>query len=364
MIQIRVCTAAAAVLLCITQVTCFVSQQRQLPTSTLRSAQRQLSMSAESDRRNFLSTSLLGVVGILLPEAAKASVYIEIDRYGDKELRLGTVSKLRQQLRNRMLEDPSLAPGLLKLAINDALGYNAKTQTGGPDGSVKYEMDRAENDGLKEALSCCENIFSVMKRTSEITLSDVVAFGGGEAIQACGGPRIVVQLGRYDTKKGANPADPIPGYSFTSPTGDGIKAAFKRSGLGSREASVLLAALGTITAITEQAIRDKGDGDEEDDLVDSSWEKNLPNSFGGQSEIYGEKIGKGNFDTTYIDGILSKKAAAGGPLDTVLMKDEELTTFLRKYNKNNKAFTTDLSEAYGRLTLLGELYENRIQARD
>jgi hypothetical protein len=43
--------------------------------------------------------------------------------------------------------------------------------------------------------------------------------------------------------------------------------------------------------IAARAIEDKED-EEEDDLVDNSWEKNLPKSFGGQSEIYGEKLGQ------------------------------------------------------------------------
>lgn len=36
-----------------------------------------------------------------------------------------------------------------------------------------------------------------MQRTNEMTLADVVAMGGAEAIHAVGGPPILVQLGRY-----------------------------------------------------------------------------------------------------------------------------------------------------------------------
>ena len=43
-----------------------------------------------------------------------------------QELKLGTVSKIRQAWRNKMLESPELAPATLLLAINDALGFNAK----------------------------------------------------------------------------------------------------------------------------------------------------------------------------------------------------------------------------------------------
>ncbi|KAG5192292.1 heme peroxidase [Tribonema minus] len=338
-----------------------------LPTrSTLQPGlQSTACMSAASDRRDFLAASALALA-TLVPTASEASVYFEIDRYGDKELKLGTVSKIRQAWRNKMLADPSIAPAVLKLAISDALGYNAKTTTGGPDSSVVFEMDRAENKGLEAALKTSLAIRADMKRTSEVSLSDVIAFGGGEAIEATGGPRIVVQLGRYDEKKGANPAEPIPGYSFETPTGGGIKEAFKRAGLGAREAALLLGAVGMVKEITDEAIESKED-EEEDDLVDSSWEKNLPKSFGGQSEIYGEKIGKGNFDTRYISTILRRERKAPnelGPMDKALLQDQEVKSFLTKYDGNTKAFNADVAEAYSKMTLLGELYENRIQARD
>lgn len=39
---------------------------------------------------------------------------------------------------------------------------------------------------------------------------------------------------RYDEKIAPNPASPIPGYNFEEPTASGVKAAFKRAGLGCR----------------------------------------------------------------------------------------------------------------------------------
>lgn len=39
---------------------------------------------------------------------------------------------------------------------------------------------------------------------------------------------------RYDEKKGANPSPNIAGFNFEAPTAAGLKAAFKRAGLGTR----------------------------------------------------------------------------------------------------------------------------------
>jgi catalase (peroxidase I) len=258
-----------------------------------------------------------------------------------------------------------LAPTFLKLAITDALGFDAQTTAGGPDGSVAFEMDRPENEGLKAALNACQAIQKDLKRTSEVSLSDVIAFAGGESLLAVGGPRIAVQLGRYDSKA-ANPAANIPGFSFEKPTSDGFKAAFKRSGLGGKEMALLLSAMGSVQDVVDIALKEKQE-EEEDDLVDSSWEKNLPNSFGRPDEMYGARIGKADFGTSYITRILQKEKKNARDLnatDAALLSDQECRSYLLKYVGNEKAFGADVAEAYARLTLLGAAYESRMLSRE
>jgi hypothetical protein len=81
-----------------------------------------------ADRRGFLAAAVSSAAVALAVAPSEATVYFEIDRYGDKELKLGTVSKIRQAWRNKMLEKPELAPAILSLAITDALGYNARVR--------------------------------------------------------------------------------------------------------------------------------------------------------------------------------------------------------------------------------------------
>lgn len=54
-------------------------------------------------------------------------VFIDTDLYGDKELKIATINKLKQKLRDAINKDNTVAPYMLELAINDALGYNAET---------------------------------------------------------------------------------------------------------------------------------------------------------------------------------------------------------------------------------------------
>lgn len=94
-----------------------------------------------------------------------------------------------------------------------------QTNEGGPDGSILFELDRPENAGLKKGLEKLIKIKQEVQSTNEvrgrclgsegglvaegvvvllsqITLADIVAFAGATSIEAVGGPRISVQLGR------------------------------------------------------------------------------------------------------------------------------------------------------------------------
>ena len=121
---------------------------------------------------------------------ANAKVYFDTDVYGDKELKIATVNKIKQKLRNAILQDISVAPDLLKLAINDALGYDYSTTSGGPDGSIVFEMDRVENKGLEKALAVVLQVKKDLQRTNTVSLADIVAFGGAEALETVGCGRV------------------------------------------------------------------------------------------------------------------------------------------------------------------------------
>eukprot|EP00957_Ditylum_brightwellii_P110213 8406652-Ditylum_brightwellii.AAC.1 len=55
------------------------------------------------------------------PLPSMAVVYVDPDVYGDKELKVATVNKLRQNIRDAINQDPQLAPLFLKVALQDAL---------------------------------------------------------------------------------------------------------------------------------------------------------------------------------------------------------------------------------------------------
>jgi catalase (peroxidase I) len=104
---------------------------------------------------------------------------------------------MKQKLRNAILKDITVAPELVKLAINDALGFEIASGDGGPNGSILFEKDKTENESLKKAIDLVLGVKKEMQRTNTVSLADMVAFAGAEALETVGCSRITVQVGRY-----------------------------------------------------------------------------------------------------------------------------------------------------------------------
>jgi hypothetical protein len=106
-------------------------------------------------RRVFLRSALTGgaVAGSLLlqPAASPASVFFDTERYGDKELKVALINKVKQQLRALFEKQPELLVPFFRLALTDGLSYDKTTGEGGMDGSVMKKMDLPENAALVPA---------------------------------------------------------------------------------------------------------------------------------------------------------------------------------------------------------------------
>jgi len=295
---------------------------------------------------------------IVKPDSANAKVYFDADVYGDKELKIATVNKMKQKIRNAIIADISIAPDLLRLAINDALTFNAETKEGGPDGSVQFEMTRDENKGLEKAAAVIQSIKKELTRTNTISYSDLVAFAGGEALESAGCGRVLVQIGRFDAKQ---ETDKVTGllvnWSNLSP--DPTTKAFAYSGLGNREIALLLGALGEVTrVVTETQIAEAkalaAKKEEEDDDMDiNDAEPFVPVSFGAREATYGARVGKADFGVKYLSQLLKNKGTPE-PLGDCLIKDDKTKAFIQKYAGSESAFLKDVPEAYLRMSQLGQ----------
>lgn len=157
------------------------SQQARLFAFQDASSPRDLARSKLIDSSKIVASLLL-----LSAQTASAKVFIDTDLYGDKELKIATINKLKQKLRDSIIKDITIAPLLFQLAINDALGYESVSEEGGPDGSIQFELANDENKGLEKAVQVVQEIKKSLQRTNTVSFADIVAFGGAEALETAG----------------------------------------------------------------------------------------------------------------------------------------------------------------------------------
>lgn len=118
------------------------------------------------------------------------------------------------------------AAGVLRLVFHDAGTYEIDENSGGMNGSISYELDRPENKGLKKSLKILLEAKKTVDETITVSMSDVIAVAGAEAVSLCGGPKIPVQLGRLDSMV-PDPEGKLPEETLDA---IGLKQSFNRKG--------------------------------------------------------------------------------------------------------------------------------------
>ncbi|PPR06787.1 hypothetical protein CVT24_011287 [Panaeolus cyanescens] len=85
--------------------------------------------------------------------------------------------------------------------------FSITDQTGGVDGSIHFELDRAENIG--DGLIKTHTEYSG-QGSKYISNADVIAIGAAYSAANCGGPLIPIRGGRVDAKEAGKPGVPEP----------------------------------------------------------------------------------------------------------------------------------------------------------
>ena len=319
-------------------------------------------LAASSSRRQlihkaFVAAAATSVVPFVNAPGASAAVYVDPDRYGDKELKSATVNRLRQTIRDVLLKDATLAPCLLKIAIYDALTYNASTNEGGPNGSVvSVILSKDPPPSLVELRPAAEALvamYNVVKRTTETTMADIVAFAGSEAIESFGGPKSVVQLGKLDLSKGSPlpNSNQYPDLFASKRSGQEIVGQFAKAGLNERDIALLFGAIGSMERVLATRVEEEEEEEEENEMGDKAVF--IPSSFGAPSEIYGKSIGKMD-QTIFVEALADIKSKRLPKY--AVFGDEGVGKWVAKYSDKKGGFLKDLPYAYNRLTSLGTTY--------
>jgi len=321
----------------------------------------------ESSRRGFFlshtAAALLGAaaVGFGSPMAAQAVVQFDRGRYGDKELKIATVNKLKQTVGLAITEKPHLAGQLVRLAISNALSYVAATGEGGLDGSIREEVDQPENADVREAVELLERIRKDIKRTNEVTFADLLSYAGAEAIELVGGPRFSPQLGRGQTM---GPSKTSAHFDWGKIDAAEAVRAFERSGMSPKEAAVMISTVAWVDRITakEEAQRAERKSDNDDDDDDDIFQSEIPDTRVGMQK-YGETLGGKSTKLTaqYLKNLLrgGNTTEQASRLELVLLQSP-LRDYVEAYAKDNKSFTKDIAEVYQKLSLAGASYSSTL----
>ncbi|MCR9141090.1 MAG: 2Fe-2S iron-sulfur cluster-binding protein [bacterium] len=143
-------------------------------------------------------------------------------------------TRIRRELRRRISRDQS--PQYLRLLFHDAASARVDSGTGGCDGSVRFEMDRAQNENLRGCARVLTQIQTEFALNDvEVSFADLLVFAGALAVEICEGPQIPLETGRRDAE-GPTPEGFIPEETDALPT---LVERFAAMGLNTQDLVVL-----------------------------------------------------------------------------------------------------------------------------
>ncbi|KAK9990143.1 hypothetical protein SO802_025128 [Lithocarpus litseifolius] len=238
----------------------------------------------------------------------------------DKEY-LKEIEKARRDLR-ALISSKGCAPIMLRLAWHSAGTYDAKTKTGGPNGSIRNpgELKHTANAGLENAVKLCEE---VKAKHPKITYADLYQLAGVVAVEVTGGPSIDFVPGRKDSMESPEEGR-LPEANQDEKH---LRDVFFRMGLSDKD---IVALSGGHTL---------GKAHKERSGFESLPWTNDPLKF---DNSYFLELVKGD-----SKGLLKL------PTDKVLVKDPEFRRYVELYAKDEDAFFSDYAVSHKKLSELG-----------
>ena len=133
-----------------------------------------------------------------------------------------------------LLMQERCAPTVLRLALHDALTFDATTRIGGPNGSIRMEREQghAGNEGLQAMVDRLEGLRKDLG--GEMSFADLLHLGAAVAAEMIGGGRVAFRSGRKD-KRACPPRGRLP----DSDSPGSLEAVGRRAGLSIRQTVAL-----------------------------------------------------------------------------------------------------------------------------
>ncbi|KAK7309372.1 hypothetical protein RJT34_06037 [Clitoria ternatea] len=236
------------------------------------------------------------------------------------------IEKARRDLR-ALISNRNCAPLMLRLAWHDAGTYDAKTRTGGPNGSIrnKHELNHNANKGLEKAVEFCEE---VKVKHPKVSYADLYQLAGVVAVEVTGGPTIEFIPGRKDSLE-----SPPEGHLPDAKQGAShLRDIFYRMGLSDK------------------------------DIVALSGGHTLGKAHKDRSNFEGQWTRDPlKFDNSYFVELLKEESQdlLKLPTDKALVEDPRFRKYVELYAKDEDAFFVDYASSHKKLSELGFNVKNR-----
>jgi len=289
----------------------------------------------------------------------------------DAQMKLSS-SLVRKDVSQYLNDDPTVAGGILRLAFHDAAtrecDESGTSYTGGPNGSIKYEVGWSENRGIARPLRVVQSIYdNTGVNDMGLSFADCIALAGAESVEFAGGPRISIKLGRLDSseadaKKRRNVLQGSTDRSLVDTTlpsagldSDGLRLYFGALGLSEKEFVALSGAhdLGrhvTLLDMPKSCLKDLTRECLEIAPVLMPFVAEEPDRF---SNTYFKKL------LRWYDRNIELGEVAFIPTDVDLVVDEGLRTHVQHFAKDEASFFSTFTSAYQKLVDVGTVSSER-----
>eukprot|EP00172_Hildenbrandia_rubra_P001097 Plantae.Rhodophyta-Hildenbrandia_rubra.ctg16585.p1 GENE.Plantae.Rhodophyta-Hildenbrandia_rubra.ctg16585~~Plantae.Rhodophyta-Hildenbrandia_rubra.ctg16585.p1 ORF type:complete len:268 (-),score=57.84 Plantae.Rhodophyta-Hildenbrandia_rubra.ctg16585:2913-3641(-) len=231
--------------------------------------------------------------------------------------------KLREEFINLFKETPCM-PLIVRLAWHDAGTYNKSDNTGGANGTVRFEPEikHGANAGLKKAVDIMEKIH---QKYPSVSYADLYQLGSVVAVEYAGGPKIPFRFGRPDGKQEVcTPDGRLPDAAKRMPH---LRDIFYRMGFSDKEIVVLSGA------------HSLGGAHKDRSGYEGEWTPQ-PKKF---DNGYFVELLKADPDPKLLRM----------PSDMALMDEPEMKKLVETYAKDQSKFFDDYVEAHKKLSELG-----------
>jgi len=239
------------------------------------------------------------------------------------ETNLALIRRVKSRL-IQLYRDTPCMPIMVRLAWHDAGTYDAASDTGGPNASIRFEPESGHgaNNGLRWAMNKLEPLKAAFP---EMSYADLYQLASVVAVEFCGGPAIPFRLGRTD----ALPSSCTPDGRLPDATKgtNHLRDIFYRMGFTDKE---IVALSGAHTLGRAHADRSGFEG---------AW----------TNEPY-------IFDNSYYQELLKKDSDPSLlklPSDTALLSEPSMKRWVEIYASDEARFFDDYSKAHQKLSELG-----------